>query len=177
MKKIFWLSLWCILLALPAYAEDEKITPQTYICAELVASSVDGQPPIYEALQLDGYNAAQTGQKVADAMSLGPILLEVFDSCTAMPAEKALQHWKMARQHHPADETVPWRPDKTTCADYAKNPDDGSGFIIWLDAYNRAKTGKDDSVLKDQQTLDAFLDKCNASPKRLIIDVLNENAK
>ena len=177
MKKIFWGMLFFLLLPFPADAADEKINPSNYICAELIASSVDGQPPIYESLQLDGYNAAQSGQEVADALSLGPVLMETFDSCSALPTEKALQHWKTARKHHPVDESSPWRPAKTTCADYAANPEDGSGFIIWLDAYNRAKTGKDASVLKDQDTLDAFLDKCNSSPKRLVLEILDESAK
>lgn len=168
---------FCLLLPLCARAEDEKIDPATYICAELVAASLTGQPAIYESLQLDGYNAAKTGQTSADAANLGELLLEVNDSCTAMPTEKALDHWKMARQHFPVDSSSPWRADKTLCGDYSKDPDNGSGFIIWLDAYNRAKTGKDASILKDQATLDSFLEKCNASPKRLIIDVLNENAK
>lgn len=177
MKKPFWLLPLFLLVAFPAAAADEKIDPAAYICAELVASSVDGKPPIYESLQLDGFNAAKTGQTVADAMTLSPVLLEVFDSCAAMPTDKALDHWKKARENTPADTGSPWRADKTTCADYYANPDDGSGFIIWLDAYNRSRTGKDASILKDQAAINGFLEKCKASPKRLVLDVLNENAK
>lgn len=177
MKKSFLLVPLFLLAPFSAAAEDEMIDPPTYICAELVASSVDGKPPIYEALQLDGFNAAKTGQATADAMTLSPVLFEVFDSCSAMPTDKALEHWKKARNNTPADTESPWRADKTTCADYYANTDDGSGFIIWLDAYNRSKTGKGASVLKDQATINAFLEKCKANPKRLVLDVLNENAK
>lgn len=177
MKNIFFGIMFGMLMASPAFAEDEKIDPATYICAELIAASVDGRPPIYEGLQLDGYNAAKSGQTEADAMSLAPMLMEVSDSCAAMPTDKALQHWKAARKNHSVDSSTPWKADKVTCADYAANPDDGSGFVIWLDAYNRAKTGKNASILTDQATLDKFLEMCQANPKRLMIDVLNESAK
>ena len=177
MKKSLGFLAICALFALPARAADEKIDPSSYICAELVAASVDGQPPIYEALQLDGYSAAKSGETIADAMTLAPMLMEVFDSCAAMPTDKTLQHWQTARKNHPVDTTTIWKADKVTCADYIANPDDGSGFVIWLDAYNRGKTGKDASILANQETLDSFLQKCQSNPKRLMLDVLNENAK
>lgn len=171
------ISVFAIALAAPAWAVDEKIDPTNYICAELVASSVDGVPPIYEGLQLDGYAAAKKNQPVADAEILQPLLLAVSDYCSARPADKALAHWQKMRENFAIEEDGPWRADKTTCGDYEANPDDGSGFIIWADAYYRGKSGKNTSVLADQKTLDNFLAVCKKNPKRLVLDVIAENGK
>lgn len=178
MKKILFFMLMLALLPINiANAEDEKIDPATYVCAEFVASTIDGNPPIFEGLQLDGYAAAQDGIDVADPENLQALILGVIDSCTPKPAEKALKHWRDLRKQYPYMENGEWRANKTTCGDYAANPDDGSGFVIWLDAYNRGKTGKGLSVFESQETLDHFLEACKKSPQRLMIDVLKENAK
>lgn len=160
-----------------ALAADEKIDPQTYICAELVASNVDGVPPIYEGLQLDGYMSGKNGQPVADARTLAPMLITVSDSCTAEPTDKALEHWAEARKSHPIVDNGVWRADKATCADYNANPEDGSGFVIWLDAYWRGKNNKTASVLGTQEDLERFLAACKANPRKLMLDVLGENAR
>lgn len=164
-------------LPLPAFAASDKIDPATYICAELVAASVSGEPPIFEGLQLDGYASAKAGQTGADASTLQDMLIEVSDSCAAEPTDKALQHWQMARKNHPVPDDLAWRADKTTCADYNANPDDGSGFIIWLDGYWRAREGKSASILTDQKIFDNFMEACKASPNKLIIDVIAASAK
>lgn len=181
--KIFSCQKYLLLLCLPlwtvypAYAADEKIDPEDYICAELIASNVTGLPPIYEGLQLDGYVSAKNGNMVADPTTLPSMLIKVSDSCSAEPTDKAFQHWQEARKTIPVDDSGSWRADKTTCADYNANPDDGSGFVIWLDAWQRGKSGKKSSVLTDQETLDKFLAACKAQPKRLVKDVLAENAR
>lgn len=175
-KKLFSLLLLCS-LATPALGADDKIDPETYICAELVAASVDGAPPIYEGLQLDGYIAAQKGQPVADPEALAPLLLAVSDSCTAKPADKAKDHWQEIREDLVLMDDGKWRADTTTCGDYAADEDNGSGFIIWADAYYRGKSGKKTSILKDQATFDQFMKACKASPGRLLIDVIADNAK
>lgn len=177
MRKILPMALCAVLLCANVQAADEKIDPATYICAELVTASISGQPPLYEGLQLDGYLAGKENMQVADANALPPLLMAVSDSCSAKPAEKALDHWKnMRRQYLWLDEGL-WRADKTTCADYAANPDDGSGFVIWLDAWQRGQSGKTQSVLESQQTLDKFLEACKANPQKLMLDVIRENAK
>ena len=164
-------------LSAPALAADEKIDPKTYICAEFIASAVDGVPPIYEGLQLDGFVSAKSGQTIADPELLQPLIMDVFDSCAAEPSEKAVDHWQKSRASYTVNAESPWRADKTICADYAKNPDDGSGFVIWLDAWNRAKTGTDKSILADQETLVNFLDACSKSPDKLMTDVIAANGK
>lgn len=169
------LMICCI--AAQGFAADEKIDPENYICAEIVASSVDGAPPIFEALQLDGYAAAKAGQKTAEPDSLEALLLIISDSCSAKPEEKALTHWQSARKMVPWQNEGQWQADKITCADYQANPDDGSGFVIWLDGYQRAKTGKKESVFTNQETLDKFLEACSKNPQRLMYDVMIENAR
>lgn len=175
MKTILLLAI--LALAAPALAADEKIDPSTFICAELVATATDAEPPIFEGLQIDGYASGIAGKPAADASTLRPMLLEVYDACTVKPAEKVLDHWLEVRKRHEPAEDGPWRADKTTCADYFANEDDGSGFVIWLDGYQRARTGKKASVFTDQATLDHFLEVCKASPDRLMIDVMTENAR
>lgn len=176
--KLAAIALICVasLPVAPLFAADEKIDPKTYICAELVASSIDGVPPIYEALQLDGFAAGKKGEPAADPEMLQPLLLAVSDSCAAEPTDQALAHWEKARSAYPPPQSA-WRADKTTCADYAANPDDGSGFVIWLDAYNRAGKNTDKSVLVDQAALDSFLDACGKNPGKLMLDVLADSAK
>lgn len=177
MKLVTILAAAALACAQMSHAADEKIDPATYICAELVASAVDGQPPIFEALQLDGFAAGKSGNVVADPNALDALTRRVYDSCSAAPADTALSHWQEARKNLPFLDEGQWRADKTTCADYQANQDDGSGFVIWLDGYQRAKTGKNASVFTDQAALDNFLAICAKSPERLMYDVMTENAK
>lgn len=177
MKKILVLAAVALIYPYMALGADEKIDPQSYICAELVASSVDGQPPLFEGLQLDGYASGLAKNPVAEASVMEPLLLMVYDSCSAEPTDKALGHWQDARKKIVAPDESPWRADKTTCADYTANPDDGSGFVIWLDGYQRAKTGKAASVFSSQDALDNFLAICQKNPDKLMLDVMVENAK
>lgn len=165
-----------LVFAAPVLAAEEKIDPATYICAELLAASATGEPPIFEALQIDGYVAGKSGSANADPDILPPILDYVAESCSTNPEEKALPHWVKGRVDFPPA-SGDWNADKTTCADYNANPDDYSGFVIWLDGYNRGKTGKSASIFADQATLDRFLAACAANPKRIMLDVLNANAR
>ena len=177
-KLVFSLILaGCILAPARGEAADEKIDPSAYICAELIASAVDGVPPIYEGLQLDGYVSSLIGQPVADPEALHPLVMGVFEACTAEPTDKAFERWRETRESYPINTEGPWRADKTVCADYAKDPDNGSGFVIWLDAYNRGKNGTDKSILTDQATLDSFLEYCAANPDALMLDAVNAKAK
>lgn len=173
------LSLCCcaLLVAGNALAADEKIDPDNYICAEFVASTVSGEPPLFEGLQLDGYAAARAGTPVADPALLSPLIQEVYDTCQAAPAEKVLPLWEKARKSRVVADEGPWRADRTTCGDYAANEEDGSGFVIWLDGYQRGKSGESGSALESNETLDAFLDACKRQPDALMLDVLAESVK
>ena len=61
--------------------------------------------------------------------------------------------------------------------DYSANEDDGSGFVIWLDGYNRQKSGKPGSVLESDDTLKAYLNACSKKPEALMLDVMKESVK
>ena len=129
MKK--WLLCCCLLLALPlaAQAEDEKIDPANYICAEFVAQgAVSQDPPVFQALQIDGYVSSN----------------------------------------------IEWEADVTKCRAYNEQPENGSGFVIWLDAYNRQYNVTEKSILAKQETLDKFLAACAKNPDAFMIDVLQE---
>ncbi|MDE7241435.1 MAG: hypothetical protein K2N62_06100, partial [Desulfovibrio sp.] len=74
LKKL--LPCCCALLLATTASAGDKIDPASYICAELVAATVSGEPPLFEGLQLDGYAAARAGAPVADPALLQPLLLE-----------------------------------------------------------------------------------------------------
>ena len=175
LKKL--LLCCCALLVATTVSAEEKIDPASYICAELVAATVSGEPPLFEGLQLDGYAAAKAGAPVADPALLQPLLLEVYDTCQAAPADKVLPHWEEARKTKPVATEGPWRADRTTCKDYAANEEDGSGFVIWLDGYQRGKSGQPASALESNESLDAFLDACKKQPDALMLDVLAKSVK
>lgn len=177
MLKTLLLCCCALLVAGNAVAADEKIDPANYICAELVAATVSGEPPLFEALQLDGYAAARAGAPVADPALMAPLIQEVYDTCQAAPTEKVLPLWEKARKGRVVADEGPWRADKTTCKEYAANEEDGSGFVIWLDGYQRGKSGESGSVLKSNESLDAFLDACKRQPDALMLDVLARSAK
>ena len=176
MRKSLLLCCCALRLATTASAED-KIDPASNICAELVAASTSGEPPLFDGLQLDGYAAARANAPVADPSVLAPLLLEVYDTCQAAPGDKVLPHWEKARKTKPVATEGPWRADKTTCKDAAANEEDGSGFVIWLDGYQRGKSGKPASALESNESLDAFLEACKKQPDALMLDVLAGSVK
>ncbi|MDR3358588.1 MAG: hypothetical protein LBN96_07030 [Desulfovibrio sp.] len=156
----------------------EKINPADFICAELVAlPTTTGEPSLFEALQLDGYAGADLDNPVADPQIMAPLLEQVYVACQAEPAEKALTFWRKGRESFAVVGDSPWRADKTTCGDYAADEDDGSGFVIWLDGYNRRKNKSAASVLESDDTVKAFLDNCRQRPRSLMLDVMKESAK
>ena len=175
------LILCCLMLGLPVavQAGNDKIAPSAYVCAELVTQPIaeGGQPPIFEGLQIDGYVSAKMGNPIADPETLAPMLGQVYAACQVDPTKKVATAWEEARKTFPVDTASTWRADKTLCKDYTANPDDGSGFVIWLDGYNRGKSGKSASVLVNDETLKAYLDACAKKPDALMLDVLAESAK
>ena len=177
MLKTLLCCLCALAIAGPALAANDKIDPTTYICAELVAATTSGEPPLFEGLQLDGYAAARAGAPVADAEVMSPVLLEVYDTCQAAPTDKVLPHWETARKNRVVATEGPWRADKTTCKDYAANEEDGSGFVIWLDGYQRGKSGAPASALESNDSLNAFLEACKKEPDALMLDVLAKSVK
>lgn len=177
MKKITAFMLLSFCLASAAYAENEKIDPETYICAELTVANVESIPPVFQILQIDGFASGKKGQTIADSNYLFDMIMEVSESCDADPTGKVLEHWQNVQKKYPASQESKWRADKTLCKAYNDNPDDASGFIIWLDGYWRGKNGKTASIFVNQQTLDKFLAACKNNPEQLILDALGEIAR
>ncbi|MBQ7617385.1 MAG: hypothetical protein IJS50_00780 [Desulfovibrio sp.] len=178
MKKI---APFCLLLlvcsALPALAGSDKIEPTKYICAEYLATvSVEHAPPLFEGLQIDGYVAAEENLTVADSRIMGPLMFEVLSLCQSQPEIYVYPLWKQVRRRLPVAKDGRWRADKTTCKDYNDDPDDGSGFVIWLDGYIRGKAKNDASVLKSDLDLNAFFERCKNEPKKLMQDVMRRSA-
>ena len=134
MKKVF--IFCCIILyglTLQAYAGSEKINPADYICAEYVATiSVEHAPPLFEGLQIDGYVAAKDGSTIAEPRILPPIMLEVYALCQSQPETLVLPLWQKVRSRITLPKYSEWQADKSTCEQYNLDPDDGSGFVIWL---------------------------------------------
>ena len=90
---------------------------------------------------------------------------------------QVLPHWNGSGKNLPIATEGPYRADKTTCGEYYADEDNGSGFLIWLDGWQRAKNGRQDSIFENQATLDRFLAACKNAPDKLIIDVIGETLK
>lgn len=181
MQKFFCLCCLCALLAaVPAavWAANEKIDPDSYICAELVAlASTESSGPLFEALQLDGHAAAALGQDVAVPAALAPLAMQVVGICQAHPTEKVATIWQNVRKQAVLPKGGPWQAEQVLCKTYTDNPDEGSGFPIWLDGYNRQKSGTTHSILENNESFQAFLKACAQNPEARMLDVLREQAK
>lgn len=178
LKKILFAAL--ALCCVPGFAQaaNEKIDPETYLCAELVSNEalLRGEPPIFEALQLDGYASAAVNMDVASPDAVQIILTEAVNWCQTRPTDKVYAIWQQMRATGPVPEGE-WNAKTTSCADYALNQEDASGFIIWLDGYNRKASGTTKSILNSDEDVRGFIDACLVSPKRTMLEVLQERAK
>ncbi len=181
MKKLSLVLCALLGLAGVAHAGSDKIDPSGYICAELVAlTTTDPEPPIFEALQIDGYASAAEGAVVTPTPDLlFSLVLHVNNLCQKKPGEKVLTLWRDVRSRLPLPADGEWRADTTTCKDFNDNPDNGSGFIIWLDGYNRGSNGKGSgpSLLESDAKINSFIEACKAKPEAKMIDVLREQVK
>lgn len=173
MKNILLLAA-ALLLAAPALAGD-KIEPEEYICAQFMAAGV-AEPPVFEALQLDGHYAAANGETVADPALVTPILEEVFTACGEKPEARVYPLWEAARKRHPAPGEGKWRADRSSCADYSADEDNGSGFVIWLDAYQRKLGGSSASILESDEKANAYVAACRKNPQSLMLDLMKKEA-
>ena len=173
MKTILLLAA-ALLTSGAAHAGD-KIAPEEYICAQFMAAGV-AEAPVFEALQLDGNYAAANGETVADPALVTPILEEVFTVCGEKPEARVYPLWETARKGHPAPTEGKWRADKSTCADFIADEDNASGFIIWLDAYQR-KLGKSTaSILESDKKANDFMAACRKNPQSLMLDLMKKEA-
>ena len=133
MKK--WLLCCCLLLALPlaAQAEDEKIDPANYICAEFVAQgAVSQDPPVFQALQIDGYVSSNIGYTVADPQAINVLVPQAYLMCQEQPTAVVAEIWEPLKKKLPRPISGEWEADVTKCRAYNEHPENGSGFVIWL---------------------------------------------
>lgn len=161
----------------PSHASNDRINPADYICAELVtAPGLSPEPPLFPALQLDGWVAAELGEEVASPEVVMLLVGQAYQICLTKPADKVVEHWKELRSIAPSPESK-WKATKTTCREFALDSENASGFIIWLDAYNRQVTGSSKSILNTDEDVQTFIDACMLSPNRTMLEVLRETAK
>ena len=122
MKK--WLLCCCLLLALPlaAQAEDEKIDPANYICAEFVAQgAVSQDPPVFQALQIDGYVSSNIGYTVADPQAINVLVPQAYLMCQEQPTAVVAEIWEPLKKKLPRPISGEWEADVTKCRIYLKN--------------------------------------------------------
>lgn len=169
-----------LVLSLPALAraDNDLIQPDAYLCAELISEPgiMKGEPPLFQALQVDGWVSAEIGQNIASPDTVQVVLTQTYMWCQKNPDVKVMQPWKEMRSTGPKVEGR-WNAETSTCRDYALDPDDASGFIIWLDAWNRKTQNTAKSILKSDSDIQEFIDACMISPQKKMIDVLREHSK
>lgn len=170
-----------LVLSLPALAlaDNDLIQPDGYLCAELISEPgiMKGEPPLFQGLQVDGWVSAEIGQDIASPDTVQVVLTQAYVWCQKNPGVKLVQPWKEMRTTGPKVQQGQWNARTSTCRDYALAPDDASGFIIWLDAWNRRTQNTARSILKSDADIQEFIDACMISPQKKMIDVLREHAK
>ena len=174
----FVLSLAAVGLALPAAvrAEDEKIDPTTYICAEyVVLASTQSAPPLFQSLQIDGFVSSNIGKTVADPRMVMSLMARTYAVCQRDPTAVAADVWQEMKLELSDPQDEHWKADATTCRQYNDNPDDGSGFVIWLDGYNRQYSVTKKSILGSDKDIQNFIDACKQRPDDRMIDVLRDS--
>lgn len=178
MKNVLFAFLLTLFFPAAVLADNDKINPENYLCAEMISEPgiLKGEPPLFQGLQIDGYVAAGLNMKVASPDTVQVVLTQVFMWCQKRPDEKVIGVWKEMRSTGPVPDGH-WNAETSTCRDYALAPDDASGFIIWLDGYNRKIQGTEKSILNSDKDIQDFIDACMISPSRKMIDVLREHVK
>ncbi|MBO4368878.1 MAG: hypothetical protein J5803_02080 [Desulfovibrio sp.] len=177
MKKTVFFCLLLLAIGRITFAASDKIDPEQYICAEyLTTISIEHAPPLFEGLQIDGYASAKANVAIADSRILPSLMLEVYALCQSQPEAKVLPLWQQVRNRLPKAKDSLWRADKTSCEAYNVDPNNGSGFVIWLDGYNRGQTGSQASVLTSDIDLNAFFEGCKREPQALMRDVMRKYA-
>lgn len=179
MVRLLLLAL-VIVLGIPgqSMAANEKIDPATYLCAEYQTNEavMQGQPPLFEGLQIDGYVSADVNMDIASPDTVHVLLGQVFLWCEKRPDEPVINVWRQMRATGPVPQGD-WNAKKSTCADMAMNMENASGFIIWLDGYNRRLQNTTKSILNSDEDLQGYIDACMLSPSRTMLEVLQERAK
>ncbi len=178
LKSLLTAALLVLGLPALAMADNEKIDPTDYVCAELLAtgSMLNSEPPIFEILQIDGYVSADVNMDVSSPDTVNIMLTQIYNWCEKRPADKVIDGWRQMRATGPLP-LGEWSARTSTCADYAANEEDGSGFLIWLDGYNRREQGTTKSILGSDKDVEGFIEACRKQPGKTMLEVLRERAK
>lgn len=155
--------------------DNERINPD-YICAQYLAlASTSPSGPLFQALQIDGFVSAELGMTWADPDTIKGLMQAVYGMCEAHPTEPVAVHWEQARRIIADPVEKPWDADVTRCRQLNENPDDGSGFIVWLDGYNRQYSVTKKSILDSDKDIQRFIDACKQRPDDRMLDVLRDS--
>ena len=94
-----------LVLSLPALAraDNDLIQPDAYLCAELISEPgiMKGEPPLFQALQVDGWVSAEIGQNIASPDTVQVVLTQTYMWCQKNPDVKVMQPWKEMRSTGP----------------------------------------------------------------------------
>lgn len=178
MKKFFAGALagLALLAGQPVLADDnERINPD-YICAQYLAlASTASSGPLFQALQIDGFVSAELGTTWADPDTIKGLMSIVYARCEKAPTEPVAVHWEQVKRIIEDPVEKPWDADVTLCSRLNEHPDDGSGFIVWLDAYNRQYSVTQKSILNSDKDIQNFIAACKKRPNDRMIDVLRDS--
>ncbi len=155
--------------------DNERINPD-YICAQYLAlASTSPTGPLFQALQIDGFVSAELGTTWADPDTVKGVMSAVYPLCEQHPTEPVAVHWEQIRRvvEEPVEKT--WDADTSLCSQLNANPDDGSGFIVWLDGYNRQYSVTKKSILDSDKDIQNFIEACKQRPNDKMIDVLRDS--
>lgn len=157
---------------------NQRIDPD-YSCAEYVALALtESEGPVFQALQIDGFVSAELGTTWVDPDIVKAMMQNVFLVCQEKDhlSNPAAFEWENIKKNVADPPERPWDADVTTCAQYAEDPDNGSGFLIWLDAYNRRYNATDRTILDSDADIQACIAACASRPNDRVLDVLKDVA-
>lgn len=157
--------------------DNERINPD-YICAQYLAlASTSPEGPLFQALQIDGFVSAEQGTTWADPDTVKGLMRAVYGLCEEHATEPVAVHWEQVKRIIEDPVEKPWDADVTLCRQLNDNPDDGSGFIVWLDAYNRQYSVTKKSILDSDASIQKFINACKQRPDDRMLDVLRDTLK
>ena len=155
--------------------DNERINPD-YICAQYLAlASTSPEGPLFQALQIDGFVSAEQGTTWADPDTVKGLMTAVYAMYEEHATEPVAVQWEQVKRMIEEPVEKPWDADTTLCRRLNDNPDDGSGFIVWLDAYNRQYSVTKKSILNSDKDIQRFIANCKQRPDDKMIDVLRDS--
>ena len=155
--------------------DNERINPD-YICAQYLAlASTSPSGPLFQALQIDGFVSAEQGTTWADPDTIKGLMPAVYAMCEKHPTDPVAVQWEQVKRLIEDPVEKPWDADTTLCRRLNENPDDASGFVVWLDGYNRQYSVTKKSILDSDRDIQRFIEACKGRPDDRMLDVLRDS--